>query len=109
MHSRLFGVGYLFPLCACCEEVLSTPVCREATLLGLLSRITFCVFLLQAPMRHIFLNHINASAGLHHSELVYLRVFFFLVHTFINDFTNIFIREDQGEVIRPYIRGIKTI
>ena len=30
------------------EEVLSTPVLREATLLGLLSRITFCLFLLYA-------------------------------------------------------------
>ena len=27
-------------------------------------------------MRHIFINHLNASAGLHHSELVYLGVFF---------------------------------
>ena len=27
-------------------------------------------------MRHIFINHLNASAGLHHSELVYLRCFF---------------------------------
>ena len=51
-------------------------------------------------MRHIFINHLNASAGLHHRELVLPQVFFLcLVHNCINHFRNIFIREDQGEVI----------
>ena len=47
MHNRLFDHCFLSAR-VFCEEVLSTPVLREATLLGLLSRITFCVFLLYA-------------------------------------------------------------
>ena len=51
-------------------------------------------------MRHIFINHINASAGLHHSELVYLRCFFGVWSIILLSTLEISsIREDQGEVI----------
>ena len=57
-----------------CEEVLSTPVLREATLLGLLSRITFCVLLLYKCVIYLLIIS-TRQRWLHHSELVYLRCF----------------------------------
>ena len=50
-------------------------------------------------LRHIFINHLNASSGYSMANLFIAGVFLCLVHTFINHFRTLFIREDQGEVI----------
>ena len=116
-YSRLFSffsakaslarVAYLFvrmfPFCACFlrRSVVYASLPRSQSTRLTLARITFCVFFLYASycLRHIFINHLNASSGLQHSELVYRRCFFVSGPYVINHFRTIFIREDQGEVI----------
>ena len=89
-----------------CEEVWSTQVLPRSHS----TRLTFAYHFLHVfTLCVIYLLIISTrQRWLHHSELVYLRWFFWcLVHTFINHFRNIFIREDQGEVITS--AGLKQV
>ena len=59
----------------------------------------FSVIYASYCLRHISINHLNASSGYSIANLFIAGGFLCLVHTFINHFRTIFIREDQGEVI----------
>ena len=102
--ASLARVAYLlvrmFPFCACFlrrSVVYASLPRRSHSTRPTLTRVSLSACF--PFMRHIFINHLNASSGYSIANLFITGFFFCLVHTFMNHFRSIFIREDRGEVL----------